>query len=332
MILVTGATGHLGANLLRLLIAQGEPVRVLVRQSSNLDSLGGLEIEKVLGDLRDPESLRAVVRDCDRIYHCAALVTTAENRKRELFETNVVGTRNLLRAALNAGVRRVVVSGSLSAVGQPENRQANEDDAFDPFAAELPYAHSKAWAEHECLKAAGDGLAVVIATSCAIIGPHDYVPSRVGRTLIDFAEGRMRFYVPGGFEFVSAHDIARGHFLAMERGRSGQRYIFSTEFLTMDEMLDLWASVTGTQTRPRRLPPHLVYAGATVFQAVSRLRGSTHAERFTPGAIRLLQLQRRVDIGKARTELGYEPTSIREAVTAAYEDFVRRRLIASSPR
>ena len=327
MILITGGTGHLGANLLRLLLSQGEKVRVLVRKESNLAALDHLDIEKAVGDLRDPASLEVAANGCDRVFHCAALVSTTEGRRAELFETNILGTRNLLRAAKRAGVRRVVVSGSLSAVGHVVSRPCNEDDPFDPFAESLPYAHSKAGMEHECLKAVIDGLDVVIAVSCAIIGPHDYVPSRVGRAFLDYAHGRMRFYVAGGFEFVAAHDVAHGNLLAMERGRPGQKYILSTQFLTLDEILDLWAKVTGSPKRPRRLSAGLVRGCAKVVSALVASRLPNATQRFTPGAIRLLQLRRRADIGKARAELGYQPTSIAAAVEAAYEDFVRRGMI-----
>ena len=329
MILLTGGSGHLGANLLRLLLSRGEEVRVLVRPHSNSAAFDGLHIERVVGDLCDRPSLDAAVRGCDRVFHCAALVSTAEDPRRELFETNVLGTHNLLHAAKRAGVRRVVASGSLSAIGHVPPRPSNEDDPFDPFAGTLPYAHSKAGMEHECLKAAVDGLEVVVAVSCAIVGPHDYVPSRVGQTMLDYAHGRMRFYVPGGFEFVAACDVAHGHLLAMEKGRNGQKYILSTEFLTLDQMLDLWATVTACQKHPRRLPAWLVYAGAKVADALPSRRLPGARQRFTAGAIQLLQLGRRADIHKARVELGYQPTSIAAAVTAAYEDFVRRGMIVS---
>jgi nucleoside-diphosphate-sugar epimerase len=328
MILVTGGTGHLGANLLRLLLSRGEKVRVLVRKESNLAALDHLDVEKVVGDLRDQASLEVAAHSCDRVFHCAALVSTTEGRCVELFETNVLGTRNLLSAAKRAGVRRVVVSGSLSAVGHVASRPCNENDPFDPFAESLPYARSKAGMEHECLKAVVDGLDVVISVSCAIVGPHDYVPSRVGRAFLDYAHGRMRFYVPGGFEFVAAHDVARGHLLAMERGRTGQKYILSTQFLTLDEIIDLWAKVTGSTKRPRRLPAGLVRGCAKVVSALLAGSFPNATQRFTSGAIRLLQLRRRADISKARTELGYQPTSIAAAVEAAYEDFVRRGMIA----
>src|SRR5262245_47273123 len=261
MILLTGANGHLGANLLRRLLADGNAVRVLLRRDSDNSSINGLDVEPIFGDLRDPTSLNATVKGVNGIYHCAARISTTSGGGQEMFANNVLGTRNLLHAALNGGVRRVVVSGSLSAVGHRADRPSDETEPFNPFDRHLPYAVSKAAVEHECLKAAADGLDVVIAISCAILGPSDFKPSRMGQVLINYANGRLRAYVPGGFEFVAARDIVEGHVLAMHRGRTGQRYIFSTDFMTLDALFDLYRDTTG-RPKPRRLPPSVMMAAA----------------------------------------------------------------------
>ncbi len=329
MDLVTGSTGHLGANLVRRLLDDGQPVRVLLRPQSDLTSLAGLDVQRKFGDLRDAASLREAVRGCERIHHCAALVSTLEGdrrHRRDIFECNVLGTRNLLRAAREAGVERVVVTGSLSAVGHTPDRPCNEDDPFNPFEPNLPYGVSKAFVEHECWKAVAEGLAVVVAVSCAIVGPNDFKPSRLGRTLVDFANRRLWAYVPGGFEFVSARDMVQGHLLAMEKGRPGQRYIFSTQFLTVDELLGIFEEVTG-QLRPRlRLPGPLMSAVAAFSDHLFRFFPSV-PRRFTSGAVRLLRMQRRADCSKAKAELGYQPTSIVDAVREACQFFVERGLI-----
>src|SRR5262245_41921171 len=234
MHLVTGSTGHLGANLVRRLLDDGQRVRVLVRPQSDPAALAGLEVEKVVGDLRDADACRNAVRGCQGVHHCAALISTVEGNRqhrRDIFECNVLGTRNLLRAAREADTERVVVTGSLSAVGHTPDRPCNEDDLFDPFEPNLPYGVSKALVEQECWKATAEGLPLVVAVSCAIVGPNDFKPSRLGQTLVDFANRGLWAYVPGGFEFVSARDMVAGHLLAMEKGRPGQRYIFSTQFL-----------------------------------------------------------------------------------------------------
>jgi nucleoside-diphosphate-sugar epimerase len=323
-ILVTGGSGHLGANLVRRLLDEGQSVRALVRRDSDNTALDGLDVERVWGDLRDARATLEAVRGCRRVYHCAAKVSSGEGQTREIHDCNVLGTRHLLRAALDTGVERVVVTGSFSAVGWTPGRPSDEGMAADPFERMLPYARSKVSAEHECLRAAVDGLDVVIATSCAIVGPHDVKPSRMGRVLLDFAHGRLRAYIPGGFEFVAARDVVEGHRLAMDKGRAGQKYIFSTAFHTVDDLMAIFERVTG-RSRPRlRLPSGLMLGLAVAVDAVAR-RLAPHAEpRFTPGAVRLLRSERRADITRARTELGYQPTSIEAAIREAYDDFVRR--------
>ncbi len=328
--LVTGATGHLGANLVRRLLADGEEIRVMVRHGPDNGALDGLEVERVEADLRDAEAVDKAVAGCARVYHCAALVSTIEGgaaHKRQVYETNVGGTRHILDAALRHGVAKVVVSGSLSATGHDGDRPSHEDMPFYPFERQLPYGFTKHLTEHECLKAHAEGLNVVVATSCAIVGPHDYVPSRMGRVLIDYAHGRLRAYIPGGFEFVSAQDIAEGHKLAMEKGRSGQKYILSTAYASVDELMDLYREVTGRLPPKLRLPPMVMAALAEVADKTWFRAFPNKPRRFTPAAVRLLNMRRRADHSKARQELGYEPTSLSQAVRDAYEDFVRRGLI-----
>jgi len=323
-VLVTGGRGHLGANLVRRLLDEGQQVRVLERVGGGGEALAGLDVEVVGGDLRDAAAVRGAVRGCRRVYHCAAKVSSAEGQQREIYASNVVGTRHLLGAALAEGVERVVVTGSFSAVGHDPTRPSDESVPVDPFARLLPYQRSKVAVEHECLKAVVEGLDVVIATSCAILGPHDYKPSRMGQLMLDFARGRLRAYVPGGFEFVAARDIVQGHRLAMDKGRTGHKYIFSTAFKTVDELMAVYEDVTGRR-RPRlRLPgPMMTGLAEAVNFFVMRFAPDVEP-RFTPGAVRILRMNRRADITKARTELGYQPSSVEEAVREAYEDFVRR--------
>jgi nucleoside-diphosphate-sugar epimerase len=325
-VLVTGGSGHLGANLVRRLLDEGQDVRALDRGDSH-QAFSGLRVQVVRGDLRDPEVARAAVRGCRRVYHCAAKVSSAEGQEREIYACNVLGTRHLLRAALAEGVDRVVVTGSFSAVGHDPAHPSDETIPVDPFARMLPYQRSKVAVEHECLKAVVDGLDVVIATSCAIVGPHDFKPSQMGRLLVDFAHGRLRAYIPGGFEFVAARDIVVGHLLAMEKGRTGQKYIFSTAFMTVDELMALFEEVTG-RPRPRlRLPPPLMAGLAEIVSFVTTRIRPHASPRFTPGAVRLLRMGRRADTTKAQRELGFTPTSVREAIFAAYADFARRGLV-----
>ena len=332
-LLVTGATGHLGANLVRRLLAEGENVRVMARTGHDNEALAGLDVELVYADLRDSVAIDAAVQGCSHIYHCAALVSTIEGNaahKRKIYDTNVLGTRHILTSAIRHGVEKVVVSGSLSATGHDGDRPSHEEMPFYPFEFQLPYGFTKHLVEHEALKAHAEGLNVVVATSCAILGPHDYVPSRMGRVLIDYAHGRLRAYIPGGFEFVSTHDIVQGHVLAMEKGRSGQKYIISTAYASVDDLMSLFQEVTGMPPPRFRLPAALMavlaeLADLTWYRAFPNL-----PRRFTPAAVRLLRMRRRADHGKAQRELGYQPTELSQAVKDGYEHFVQRGLIIPS--
>ncbi len=335
LVLVTGGAGHLGANLVRRLLADDRQVRVLLRQGSNNVALDGLTVERVYGDLREQKTVHAAVSGCETIFHCAAMVSTLQGsakHKRDIYESNVIGTQNLLASAKVHGVRRVVCTGSFSATGHDlddASRAAGERQPFFPFKTHLPYARSKVLSEHECLRAYADGLDVVMVTSTAILGPHDYKPSRMGRTLLDHAQGKLRAYIPGGFEFVATRDIVNAHMLAMDRGRAGQKYTIASRFLSLDEVMQIFEDVTGVP-RPRlKLPPQVMHALANVSSAVLGKLFPSAPQRFTPDAVRILQLQRRADTSKARTELGFVPTDIRDAVREAYDDFARRGLLPS---
>jgi nucleoside-diphosphate-sugar epimerase len=329
-VLVTGGAGHLGANLLRRLQADGDcTIRALARRADNNEGITSAGVEMVYGDLTDLDSLRAACKGIDRIYHVAAQIAIVEGKEHELFQNNVIGTKNLLQAAREAGCGRVVVTGSFSAVGRrPDGQPSDETVPFNPFEKVMPYEKSKQAVELECLRAVAEGQDVVIATSCAILGPHDYLPSRMGTVLIDFANGKLRAYIPGGFEFVAARDICEGHVLAMQKGRTGHKYIISSGFQTMDDIMGIMERVTGKK-RPRRLPASLMAAIAPMTQLVQSTLFPSRPQRLTPGAIRILRLERHADTGKARRELGFIPTPHEDAVREAYEFFVARGQIAS---
>ena len=321
-ILVTGGSGHLGANLVRKLVEDGQDVRCFELHGTPARALEGLPVERIEGDLRDPASLAKAMKGIDRVFHPAAVVSTLEADEPLLFASNVIGTKNLLHAAREAGVGRVVVTGSFSAVGHREDGEpSNETVPFNPFGQIMPYEKSKAGVEHEVLKAVVEGQDVVIATSCAIIGPHDYVPSRMGRTIRDYANGKLRAYLPGGFPFVAARDIVSGHLLAMEKGRTGQKYIIASEYRSTDDWMDMLERVTGRK-RPVRLPTNVMLPIAIVSEAIVKAFAPHYPLRFTAGAVRILSMCRRADTSKAQQELGFKPTLVEDAVREAYEWFL----------
>lgn len=342
-ILVTGAAGHVGANLVYRLLEDGHDVRVFMRDHSHDEAIDALvrdtgkKVERVYGDLRDRRAVLDAVRGTTNVFHVAARVSTlggSDQDLRELYECNVLGTAHVLRAAGETGVKRTVVTGSLSAVGydlDDPSKASDESQPFYPFTEHLPYGRTKSLVEHEVLKACVEGVDALVATSCAVLGPWDYKPSRMGRTLLDFAHGKLRGYPPGGFDFVNVKDLVEGHIGAMERGRTGQRYILSTQFATVDDLMDIFEEVTG-RPRPRfRVPMPLMKTVAHVSTFVLSTFFPKVPQRFTPAAVRLLNMQRKADTSKAQRELGYQPTEIRSAIHEAYAHFARRGLAPSGP-
>ena len=323
-VLVTGSSGHVGANLVRRLLAEGTKVRVLLLESSNNEALKDLDVTHVYADIRDLSATRKALEGCQGVYHCAAKVSTIDGNsahKREVFECNVLGTRNVLQAARDADAGRVVVTGSFSAVGydlDDPSAPSDETMQFYPMERTMPYERSKVLVEHECLRAVAQGQDVVVATCCAVVGGADYIPSRLGRTMCDYANGKLRAFVDGGFAFVAARDIVEGHLLCMKQGRTGEKYIFASEYKTISDILDLYEEVTGLPRPNRRIPTPMMYVFSEIASFYLSRFHPSFPQRFTPGAIRLLKKRRHANSEKAQRELGYQPTTIREAVHEAY--------------
>lgn len=342
-VMVTGGAGHVGANLVHRLLSEDRDVRVFLREGSNNAAVDAIEqalgrsVERVYGDLRNPRDCAVAVRGCENVFHVAARVSTLSEKERDLrdlYACNVLGTANILRAAGDAGVKRTVVTGSFSAVGfdLDDPSKANDETVqFYPFAEHMPYGRTKSLVEHEVLKAVVDGVDAVIATSCAVLGPWDYKPSRMGKTLIDFSTGKLSAYLPGGFDFVNTRDLVEGHVLAMERGRSGQKYIISTEFASVDTLMEIFEEVSGRPRPKLRLPASVMAGVASVTSFVMSSFFPERPQRFTPGAVRVLRMERKADTTKAQTELGYKPTNVRSAIHEAHADFARRGLVPHNP-
>ena len=337
-VFVTGAAGHVGANLLRRLLNDGVRVRVLLRHEDNNAGMEGLDVECVYGDIRDLDETRRALEGCQGVYHVAAKISTIEGNlahRREVFECNVVGTRNVLQAARETEAGRVVVTGSFSAVGYDlDNPSApsNETMQFYPMERTMPYERSKSLVEHECWRAAAKGQDVIVATCCAVVGGADFFPSRLGRALCDYSNRKLHAYVDGGFEFVAARDIVEGHILCMRHGRAGEKYIFSSEYKTISEILDLFEEVSGAPRPRKRIPANLMLVFSEVASFYLSRAHPAFPQRFTPGAIRLLRKRLHADTGKAGRELGYKPTSIRDAVHEAYAFHYHQRKVITNPK
>jgi len=234
---VTGATGFVGSAVARSLLRRGIEVRVLARRGSNLANLAGLDVEVAYGDLLDRESLTEVLRGCDTLFHVAALYSATDADRERMYEVNVRGTKNILQAAQDSGVSRIVHTSTIGTIGQPQDGSlATEETPLLAWGTSRRpvvrgglsvshYAKSKYLAEVAALTACERGLPVVVVNPCAPVGARDIKPSSTGQRIVDYLRGRMPSFIEGGINFVAVDDVAEGHLLAAAKGRVGQRYI-----------------------------------------------------------------------------------------------------------
>lgn len=314
--LVTGATGFLGSHVARLLVARGEPVRVLVRESSRRDALDGLPVEWAIGDLRAPASLDRAMRGIRRVFHVAADYRLWTSQPRELYEANVSGTRNLLEAAGRAGVERFVHTSSVAtiAVSRPGRLPDEDVDArLDEMIGH--YKRSKFLAEQIALEAARCGLPVVVVNPTTPVGPGDWKPTPTGRLILDFLNGRIPAYVDTGLNLVAVEDAAAGHLLAAERGAIGRRYILGAENLTLKQILDTLAGLSGRPAPRVRMPHAVALAAAHVDTFVARLAG--REPHIPVDGVRMSRHRMFVDASRAVRELGFRPAPVEAALERA---------------
>lgn len=316
-VFVTGATGHVGANLVRELLARGSRVRVLLQPGADATAMMGLDVERFAGDIRDHRALEEGLDGCEQLYHLAALITLRNCDQDRLFEVNVLGTRNVLGAARRVGVRRAVHCSTFGTIGWSPVGPSDEECLLDPFTCPLDYELCKTLAEHEALRACVAGLEVVIVNPSASIGPMDFAPSPLGRTLLKLVRGRMYAYIPGRFDFVPVKDVVQGHLLAMERGRPGERYLLTGRSATLDELIEWVGELTGACRPLVRLPGHLLLP---LLEAKDWLEARLMPWRlpvFTAQTVRILMLGKRGNNSKAQRELGFQPTSVKSALRQA---------------
>jgi dihydroflavonol-4-reductase len=319
--LVTGATGFLGNHVARQLAARGEQVRVLARPSSDRRALADFPAEIVEGDLRDAASLARALGGVKHVFHVAADYRFWAREPGEIYESNVAGTRNLLEAAQRAGVEKFIYTSTVAtvAVERPALGDALPDETTETTLGEMigHYKRSKWLAENEARKAAQDGQPVVIVMPTTPIGPGDWKPTPTGKLIVDFLNGKMPAYVHTGLNFVAVEDAAAGHLLAAEKGKVGERYLLGGENLTLKQVLEALARITGRKAPRLRIPHAVALAAAYADEAMSRLRG--RAPQITIESVKVARHMMFVDCSKARRELGFTPGP----VEAAFERAVR---------
>lgn len=323
MTLVTGATGFIGSHVARYLARRGERLRLLVRQSSDRTLLQDLDAEACEGDLRDRDSLREAVHGCDQVFHVAADYRLWTPDPREIYATNVDGTRNLLEEARRAYVERFVYTSSIGTIAPLAHGESVSEESISSFHQMVGhYKRSKFLAEREALRAADTGLPVVVVNPTAPIGEGDIKPTPTGRIVKDFLGGRMPAYVDTGLNLVDVHDVARGHWLAASRGRVGERYILGADNLSLREILRELADISGRRSPRIRLPYRLAWTFGAACQGWSRLSGRPPAVPME--GVRMARYRMYADWSKARRELGFNPGPVRSALERAVEWFSNR--------
>jgi dihydroflavonol-4-reductase len=316
---VTGGTGFVGGAVVRRLLEAGHEVKALVRPRADTQQFDGLQVERVRGDLRDCESLRRGMAGCGWVFHVAALYSFWGYRWKDFYESNVEGTRHVLEAARDEGLERIVYTSSIATLGiHQDGSPANEDTPSSLADRIGPYQRSKFLAEEIARDFARRGLPVVIVNPSAPVGIGDHKPTPTGQIIVDFLRGRMFGYVDTGLNIVDVEDVAAGHLLAAERGRVGSRYILGGENLTLKQILNLLAEISGRPPVRFRVPHWLAQCWAYVDVTMARLnRQRTPAA--TPDKVRLSRRYEFFDPAKAVAELGLPQTPARTALGKAVE-------------
>src|SRR6266540_7049985 len=306
-VLVTGATGFVGANVARLLLADGYRVRVLARPSSSLKALESCPVEVLRGDILEPESLRSAVKGCGLVFHVAADYRLWAPDPGEIHRANVDGTRNVLEACARAGVERVVYTSSVGTLGLPEDGGLGSETTPVSLADMIgPYKRSKFLAERVAEEFAARGLGVVIVNPTNPIGPWEVKPTPTGQMILDYLLGRMFATLDTGLNLVHVADVARGHLLAAQRGHVGEKYILGNANLTLAELGTLLAEISGNRPPRVRIPYAVAWLAAGCMEIAARVTGG--APRASLTAVRMARKRMFFSPAKAQHELGLPQT------------------------
>lgn len=327
-VLITGGSGFVGSAVVRKLIFRGHDVRVLVRHSSPLGNLEGLDVELAFGDLIEPQSVQQAMTGCEAVIHVAADYRIWVPQADKMFRANVDGTQNVLDGAIAAGIRRLVYTSSVATLGLPKGEcAANEDTPVETTDLIGPYKTSKYVADKLVTKSAGgSAMEIVIVHPSTPIGPRDIRPTPTGKIVIEAASGRMPAFVDTGLNIVHVDDVAEGHALALERGLPGRRYILGGENMTLAEILRAIAEIVHQKAPKVRIPHGAVMPIAAIAEAWGHLTGK---EPFvTRDGVKLARKRMFYSSDRAVCELGYRPRPAREALGDAIDWFKQHGYVA----
>ncbi|MEL4897583.1 hopanoid-associated sugar epimerase [Crocosphaera sp. Alani8] len=316
---VTGGTGFIGANLVRLLLKEGYEVRALVRPQSNLENLRNLDIEIVKGDLNDI-SLSEKIRGCNVLFHVAAHYSLYQADKDKLYQSNVLGTRSILNAAKQANVERIIYTSSVAAIGVGKyGEMVNETHQSTVNDLVGHYKKSKYWAEQEAKKAIINGQDIVIVNPSTPIGPLDIKPTPTGEIILRFLRRQMPAYVNTGLNLIDVRDVAKGHLLALEKGKTGERYILGNKNLSLKVLLEELSQLTGLKAPERTLP---LWLPLTVAWVEEKLLSRVGKEPSIPiDGVKMSKQPMYYNPSKAIDELGLPSSPIKNALKDAIDWF-----------
>lgn len=320
MVVVTGAAGHVGANLVRSLLSSGRRVRVLVYQDRR--ALEGLDVEFVNGDVRDLESLRRAFEKAEVVYHAAAHISLLANQWPIMESINVIGTRNVVDACLDCGVNRLIHFSSIHALNQePFDVPVDESRSFVSSQRSSPYNRSKAEAEKEVLKGIKRGLDSIILNPTGVIGPFDFKPSHCGEALLTMSRGKLPVLVKGGFDWVDVRDVVKGALTAEQQAPTGFKYILSGNWVSVCDVAATVEQVTGVQAPQFVSPSWLARMGAPFVTTFAQWKGKRPL--YTRFSLKSLHDNRQISHAKATRELNYHPRPFRETIVDTLRWFAR---------
>ncbi|MGK7947010.1 MAG: hopanoid-associated sugar epimerase [Microcystaceae cyanobacterium] len=316
---VTGGTGFVGANLIRLLLQQGYEVRALVRPTSSLNNLKGLEVEIVRGTLND-EDISTKMRGCQVLFHVAAHYSLWHRDKEQLYTSNVLGTRNILAAAREVGIERTIYTSSVAAIGVGKQGQPVAETYQSPVEKLVGYyKQSKYWAEQEAHQGVKLGQDVVIVNPSTPIGAYDLKPTPTGDIILRFLRRQMPAYVNTGLNLIDVRDVAWGHLLALEKGKTGDRYILGHQNLTLKELLDKLSQITGLSAPKLKIPYLIPLMVAGIDELILSRFGKSPSVPLD--GVRMSRQLMYYNSSKAVKELGLPQSSLDQALSVAVEWF-----------
>lgn len=312
-VLVTGATGHIGNVLVRSLLKNGYDVTAFVRNKEKLNALDGLSVSFAYGDVRDIESLKMAFKGIDVVFHLAGLIDIGNGNKKQMYEVNVNGTKNVVNACKEMNVKKLIYTSSVHAIPtKPKGEIITETKTFSPDLVKGTYSKTKAEATKYVLEANSKDLEVIITHPSGVIGPYEYITSNLGQLIIDCAHKKMGAYLDGGYNFVDVRDVADGLVSALEKGKAGECYILAGHYVTIKELIKYVQDITGVPAPKFKIARWFAYATGALSEIYYKI--VKQKPLFTSYSVYTTGTNANFSIDKAKKELGYFPRDFKDTM------------------